>query len=61
MSDRMIIGESERAGLPMSAPVSREQIIRTSVRWKHNGDSFSLEFWNDCERRWIEVPVVGSA
>lgn len=66
-SERMIIGETEQAGLPISAPVETQgpdQIPRTTIRWRKKDGSFVLEQWKLENPRgptrgvWVEVPVV---
>lgn len=64
---RIIIGETERAGLPISAPVEKNieyEIPPTTIRWLKKGDSFVLEQWKLENPRgptrgvWIEIPCV---
>jgi hypothetical protein len=51
---RVIIGQSEIAGLPISAPV--EQRARANLRWRKKADSFVLEeVWRG---DWQEVPFI---
>jgi hypothetical protein len=58
---RIIIGESERAGLPISAPIEMKRLGDTPAtscpfRWHKKKDSFSLEYWTGDD--WMEVPCV---
>lgn len=57
-SERLIIGEGERAGWPISAPITLNSDPYT-MRWTKRGDgTFALEY---CERGvWIEVPVLSN-
>lgn len=60
--DRVIIGESGQAGLPISAPVTAEydiglKVKPESIRWKRKGESFVLEqyrVWSSGEG-WVEI------
>lgn len=57
--ERAIIGETDQAGLPISAPVKPAELVETGVRWrKKAGGSFVLEFWHEVRDEWIEVPLV---
>jgi len=69
MSERIVIGESAQAGLPISAPLEKKRLgdlpsnsIR--LRWRKKDDSFVLEYWFIGERNddqkgvWVEVPCV---
>jgi len=67
VSKRIIIGEMERAGLPISAPVitpDRHTFHEfPPARWVQKGvDSqpsyFVLEAWNATTAEWQEVPCV---
>lgn len=67
MSERIIIGESERAGHPISAPVEKsgDGFPSTMIRWRHTGTSFVLEQWKKNVHPsgkpfgiWVEVPCV---
>ncbi len=57
---RVIIGECERAGLPISAPEVRrnEGDFVTQVRWVKKNDTYVLEFFNVILQLWEEVPFV---
>jgi len=62
---RVIIGEGERCGLPISAPVgdlTRPQVMPGALRWrKHPEGYFSLEQYGRlgcCGFGWYEVPCV---
>jgi hypothetical protein len=59
-SDRIIIGENQIAGLPISAPVTTEENvdIHCPIRWCHNGTSFVLAYFCISTSKWIEVPCV---
>lgn len=68
MSERIIIGEGERAGLPISAPITTPESNhahwpKTSVRWVRKGSEsspqyFVLECFDPNELKWFEVPCV---
>lgn len=69
MSERIIIGETEQAGHPISAPVieydkSLDYCPTGIIRWRHTGTSFVLEQWFKnvgCgvpPGHWREVPCV---
>lgn len=61
MSERIIIGEKEQCGLPISAPmVPKKKFVfeAGSVRWRRQDDYFVLEQWSDFQRKWIEIPCV---
>ena len=65
MSDRIIIGESQQAGLPISAPIGegggREPFLAPSIRWVKRGGPqghFVLEAFNGYTSQWQEVPFV---
>jgi len=55
---RIIIGENERAGLPISAPIADETETLPMLRWRRNEHSFSLEYWCTLTKKWREVPCV---
>lgn len=67
---RIIIGQGENAGLPISAPIDVPEegaIPKSTLRWRHNGTHFWLEQWklenprNPITRGiWVEVPCVES-
>lgn len=53
--DRVIIGESAQAGIPISARVVRDE-LQTDIRWRRRDDNtFVLECCS-CGR-WREVPL----
>lgn len=55
-AERIIIGESQHAGLPVSAPVTHDDHAWFgAMRWRHNGNSFSLEHCGQ-DGKWREVP-----
>lgn len=55
--ERIIIGEAERAGLPISAPVIHNETDCNAVgmRWVRRDQSFALEVFREMFG-WIEVP-----
>jgi len=63
---RVIIGETERAGLPISAPIQNpttDPVPEIKLRWRNTGTSFVLEIWrltNAAESKWewLEIPCV---
>jgi len=63
---RICIGETEQAGLPISAPlVADPDHVCTTIRWRRKGGSFVLEQWRMEEPRgltprgiWFEVPCL---
>lgn len=58
--ERVIIGETERAGLPISAPLNPDNTLAT-LRWRNMGASFVLEQYIipvQGSGRWVEVPCV---
>jgi hypothetical protein len=63
----MWFGESERAGLPISAPLEEDngtQWPKTTIRWRNTGTSFVLEQWRlenpkgPTRGVWVEVSCV---
>jgi len=63
MSDRILIGEIERAGLPISAvavnPASHlADAALTHMRWVKRETCFVLEWFNPLSREWQEVPCL---
>jgi hypothetical protein len=56
MNERIAIGQTEQAGLPISAPVATS--TNTSLRWIRRGDYFTLQ---EChgEDDWKDVPFIG--
>lgn len=62
MSERVIIGETERAGWPISQPVHSLAITSLPVRFVAHNDKcyFTLEAWSDEQQQWLEVPVFNS-
>ena len=68
--DRIIIGESGLAGLPISAPLETAiSVIYTptnTLRWRKTDTSFVLEQWTIALNPsllcgvWVEVPCVDS-
>lgn len=56
---RMIIGESEQAGIPISAPIhdNNKPFIPT-MRWRRDSNSFVLEQWREHALEWVEIPCV---
>ncbi len=65
---RIIIGESERAGLPISAPLQKpcvDEVPEIKLRWRNTGTSFVLELWrlvsaSESKWEWTEIPCVES-
>jgi len=65
---RIIIGESERAGLPISAPLQKPHtgdVPEIKLRWRNTGTSFVLELWrmvdnSESKWEWVEIPCVES-
>lgn len=56
-SERIVLGEGERAGLPISARLLKEAPAGLyKVRWRHCGTHFVLEFFDMMAREWVEVP-----
>ena len=67
LETRIIIGETELAGLPISAPCRKdndEQWPTTTIRWRKAGTHFVLEQWKLENPKgptrwvWVEVPCV---
>lgn len=63
-SDRIIIGESTHAGLPISAPARPNAVsIRggesRKIRWLKDGNCFRLIVFEEGE--WVEVPCLTGA
>lgn len=60
MSDRIIISESDRAGLAISAPaLDKSQpywYTNGTMRWIQREESFSLQQFR--QDHWEDVPVV---
>jgi hypothetical protein len=57
-TERLIIGEGERAGWPISAPIVGDS-GGYMMRWTKRGDgTFALEYWRSGD--WIEVPVLSN-
>lgn len=60
--ERVIIGESAQAGLPISAPVVDSVDKRITLRWRCVDGAFVLEQWVDRQHGhlgcWIEVPLL---
>ena len=65
--NRIIIGQNEIAGLPISAPIEKDdgaQFPKTTVRWRKKGESFVLEQWKlenpkgPTRGIWVEAPCV---
>lgn len=65
--NRLIIGETERAGLPISAPVvkpdhSGQPIMQGALRWRKRPEGdFVLEQYGRhgcCSYGWHEVPCI---
>ena len=57
---RVIVGETQQAGMPISAPVydpARPEHVASYVRWVVLNNSFSLEFLS-ADGTWVEVPVT---
>ena len=61
MSERIIIGEMDQAGLPISAPVATDSSTCSykisGVRWVKHDHYFALEQFDVFLRRWVEVTV----
>lgn len=55
---RLVVGESERSGVPITAPVDSKvpPSFIGQVRWTMNGDHFEL--WQFTPEGWREVPVL---
>ena len=54
---RVIIGETERAGLPLTQPVATGP-ESSPIRFVKHADHFSLECFNSNLGRFVEVPVI---
>jgi hypothetical protein len=55
---RIIIGEGERAGLPISAIIKPHDYSGGHVlRWRKNGSSFVLE-QHTRQHGWTEIPFI---
>lgn len=57
---RTIIGETQQAGLPISAPTAGpgdETRLGIGVRWVQKDGYFALECFNGYTGRWVEVPL----
>ncbi len=58
---RLVIGEGERAGLPISAPIQSLDAPGTlvaEIRWHKRDGYFALQWWNRSQQKWLDVPVV---
>jgi hypothetical protein len=61
MSKRVVIGEGERAGWPISAEVIHQGSSLPSapdVRWRQMDGYFILEWFNHRTGAWQEVPCI---
>lgn len=61
--ERVIIGEGERAGLPVSAPIGPSPVPQLPgvLRWRKAGETFVLEQYGRsgcCSFGWHEVPCI---
>jgi hypothetical protein len=57
-TERVVIGATERAGWPISAPVTREKSSLPPVRWVQNpeGYYYELQAWSEHSHKWESVP-----
>jgi hypothetical protein len=64
-NERIIIGESGIAGLPISAPLQPEchdAVPEIKLRWRKTSTYFVLELWKlnvvNETSGWVEIPCV---